>query len=202
MQSAKPPWPVAPAIVIRVGFVGELGYEIHVPASYGLHVWTSLMQAGVPLGIRPFGLEAQRLLRLEKGHFIIGQDTDALTNPFEADVAWAIGKDKPFFVGSRSLDILRRRTMTRRLVGLEFPASPTGQLPEECNLIIAGCDIVGRITSMAARSTLGYPVAMAFVRPDFAVLGTRVEIRLDNGTLTEAHVATLPFYDPRNTRQQ
>ena len=82
----------APATLLRVGFVGELGYEIHVPARFALHVWTSIMQAGEKLGIRPFGVEAQRLLRLEKGHLIVGQDTDALTTPFEANVAWAIGK--------------------------------------------------------------------------------------------------------------
>ena len=191
-----------PATVMRVGFVGELGYEVHVPVSYGLHVWTSLMRAGESIEIRPFGLEAQRLLRLEKGHLIVSQDTDALTNPYEADVAWAIGKDKPFFVGSRSLDIIRRKTLTRRLVGLEFPEHSTGPLPEECQLIIAGSDIVGRITSIAPRSTLGHPVAMGFVRPDLAQPGTRVKIRLDNGTWTSAHVVTLPFYDAQSSRQQ
>ena len=66
----------------RIGFTGELSYELHVPAAYGLHVWEALMQRGADLGIRPFGVEAQRILRLEKGHFIVGQDTDGLTRPF------------------------------------------------------------------------------------------------------------------------
>jgi sarcosine oxidase subunit alpha len=192
----------APATVMRVGFVGETGYELHIPASYGRHVWTSLIQAGDSVGISPFGVEAQRLLRLEKGHLIVGHDTDALTNPYEADVVWAIGKNKPFFVGSRSLDVMRKKTLTRRLVGLEFPANSNETLPEECNLIIAGPDMAGRITSIAPRSTLGHPVAMAFVRPDLAAPGTRVEIRLDSGSLIAAHVAVLPFYDPQNVRQQ
>ena len=187
---------------MRVGFVGELGFEIHLPAAYGLHVWESLMQAGKRLGIQPFGVEAQRLLRLEKGHLIVGQDTDALTNPFEADVAWAIGKNKPFFVGSRSLDIVRKKPLLRRLVGIAFPAGHRGALPEECCLIITRGEITGRITSIAKRSTLGRPIAMAFVRPDMAEAGRKIQIRLENGRLVEAETASLPFYDAKNARQQ
>ncbi len=192
----------APVVLIRVGFVGELGYEIHVPASYGMRVWMSLMQAGERFAIQPFGVEAQRLLRLEKGHLIVGQDTDALTNPFEADVAWAIGKKKPFFVGARSLDVIQKKPLTRRLVGIAFPPDQTGPLPEECHLIIEGGEIAGRITSIGPRSAVGNPIAMAFVRPDMVAVGTKVQIRVDDGIMVEAEVTPLPFYDPRNTRQQ
>ena len=68
-----------PARMIRVGFVGELGYEIHVPQHFGEALWDSLTRAGRECGIEPFGVEAQRVLRLEKGHIIVGQDTDALS---------------------------------------------------------------------------------------------------------------------------
>lgn len=188
------------AMLMRVGFVGELGYELHVPASDGLRVWTALMQAGAGVGIRPFGVEAQRLLRLEKGHLIVSQDTDALTNPFEANLEWAIGKHKAFFVGSRSLDIVRRQPLTRRLVGLEFSADER-QLPDECHLIIQAGEIVGRITSIARKSTLGKPIAMAFLRPDLADSGTPVEVRIDDGSLVDAKVVSMPFYDPDGQRQ-
>jgi sarcosine oxidase subunit alpha len=190
-----------PSMLMRVGFVGELSYEIHVPASYGLHVWTSLMQHGHNFGILPFGVEAQRLLRLEKGHLIVGQDTDALTNPYEADIAWAIGKNKSFFIGGRSLDVLRKKPLTRRLVGIVFPPDHTGPLPEECHLILANGEIAGRITSFAGRSTLGHPIAMAFVRPDMTEPGTKIQIRVDDGSMVNAEVASLPFYDPENSRQ-
>ena len=76
-----------------------------------------------------------------------------------------------------------------------------GTLPEECNLIIAGRELVGRITSIARRSTLGYPIAMALLRPDLAKVGTPVTIRVDDGRLVEATVAVMPFYDPDNARQ-
>jgi len=189
------------ARLMRVGFVGELGYEIHVPASQGLQVWTSLMQAGQEYEIQPFGVEAQRLLRLEKGHLIVGQDTDALTNPFEANVGWAIGKQKPFFVGGRSLEIAARKPLTRKLVGLVFSNHSLSLLPEECQLIIQDGEIVGRITSMTKHSTLGKPLALAFVRPDLAAPGTRVSIRIAPGQLIQAEVSTTPFYDPENQRQ-
>jgi sarcosine oxidase subunit alpha len=192
----------AVALLMRVGFVGELGYEIHVPASSGCHVWTSLMQAGQRSGIQPFGVEAQRLLRLEKGHLIVGQDTDALTNPYEADIVWALGKNKPFFVGARSLEIIAKKKLTRRLVGIEFLPDPAGPLPEECHLIIANGEVAGRITSIAKRSTLGYPIAMAYLRPEMAEAGGKVQIRIDDGSMVDAKLATLPFYDPGNARQK
>src|SRR5204862_3359031 len=119
----------ARARLLRVGFVGELGYEIHVPAGQATAVWTALMEAGRAHGMRPFGVEAQRLLRLEKGHLIIGQDTDALTHPFEVNLEWALGKNKPFFVGQRSLAILKAQPLTRRLTGILFPPSYAGVLP-------------------------------------------------------------------------
>ena len=186
------------AVVMRVGFVGELGYEIHVPAWEGEHVWRTLVAAGA----RPFGVEAQRLLRLEKGHLIVGHDTDALTHPQEAGLAWTIGKKKRFFVGQRSLQIHAARPVRRTLVGVRWPANFAGKLPEECNLIMRGGWIAGRMTSMAPVSTLGYPLGMAFVEADMAAPGTQVEVRLDDGSTSAAEVVELPFYDPEDERQK
>ena len=189
------------ARLLRVGFVGELGYEIHVPAGAAPRVWSALLEAGKPYGIRPFGVEAQRLLRLEKGHLIIGQDTDALTNPFEVNLEWALGKNKPFFVGQRSLAIVKAQPLTRRLAGIAFPPDHAGPLPEECHLIVHGAEIVGRITSMARRSTLGHALGLAFLRPDLAAPGQRITIKGEAGRLIAAEVVALPFYDPENKRQ-
>jgi sarcosine oxidase subunit alpha len=112
------------ARILRVGFVGELGYEVHVPARHAERLWDTLMQAGAGLGIRPFGVETQRLLRLEKGHVIIGQDTDGMTHPAEIDMQWAIGRKKPFFVGKRSIEILEAQPLKRKLVGFTLPRQP------------------------------------------------------------------------------
>ncbi len=190
------------ARVMRVGFVGELGYEVHVPAAFGLHVWETLMRAGAKDGIAPFGVEAQRLLRLEKGHIIISQDTDALTHPHEADAAWALGKNKDFYIGQRSLDIVDKQPQERELVGFTFPQGYNGPLPEECHLLIDGDEIIGRVTSIAKRSTLGYPLGLAFIRPDRAKPGMRIRIRVDAGRVVQAAVAGIPFYDPDQLKQK
>ncbi len=192
----------AEALLMRIGFVGELGYEIHIPAGTATHVWQKLLEAGRELEIRPFGVEAQRLLRLEKGHLIVGQDTDALTHPYEADLGWAIKAKKPFFIGSRSLQILAARPLARQLVGLALPQSSKVPLPEECHLIIEDGEIAGRITSVAHRTTLGQPIAMAFVTPEMASPGREVTIRVAGGKLLVATVVPMPFYDPENTRQK
>ncbi len=113
------------ARLLRVGFVGELGYEIHVPARHALKLWDALMAAGKAYDLRPFGVETQRLLRLEKGHVIISQDTDGMTHPAEIDMGWAVSRNKPFFVGRRSVDILEAQPQKRKLVGFTLPkASP------------------------------------------------------------------------------
>ncbi len=190
------------AKLLRVGFIGELGYEIHLPASYGLGLWTTLIDAGKSAGIRPFGLEAQRLLRLEKGHSIVSIDTDALTNPFEANLGWVVKEDKEFFVGQRSLAILKKQPVTRQLVGFEIVPDYRGPLPEECHLILDQQRIVGRVTSIAHRSTLGKTIGLAFLCPEMTKPGTPFTIRVDKRQLVKATVVPLPFYDPENRRQK
>lgn len=190
-----------PARLCRVGFVGEWGYEIHLPADAAPHVWDSLMEAGKPFGIRPFGVEAQRLLRLEKGHLIIGQDTDGLTHPFEAGMGWAVKMKKPFFVGQRSLEILQRKPLKRLLVGFVLPRGFRGPVPKECHLVVEEGELCGRVTSVAFSPTLERVIGLAFVRPDRAEPGSRIAIRVEGGVLVEATVAPVPFFDPRNTRQ-
>ena len=190
-----------PVTLLRVGFVGELGYEIHLPADQAYRAWTALLEQGSAAGLRPFGLEAQRLLRLEKGHLIVGHDTDALTNPMEADLEWAIASNKPFFVGGRSLEVIEKRPLQRKLVGLRFAQDHAGPWPEECHLIFLQDQVIGRITSISPASTLGVGIAMGFVIPELATDGQALEVQLSDGTRIPITVAKLPFYDPDNTRQ-
>ena len=185
----------------RVGFVGELGYEIHVQADGAIAVWQALMEAGHSFGIRPFGIEAQRLLRLEKSHLIIGQDTDGLTHPFEAGLGWAVKMKKRFFVGQRSLAILRGKNLTRILVGFTLSGNTAGPRPKECHLVVEKDRIAGRVTSVCFSPTLRQVIGLAYVRPDQAELGTKFQIRVDKGVIVEATVTATPFYDPGNLRQ-
>jgi sarcosine oxidase subunit alpha len=190
-----------PARFMRVGFVGELGYEIHVPAAYGEVLWDRLTEAGRAHGMRPFGVEAQRILRLEKGHIIIGQDTDAMTTPDEVDMAWAIAKKKPFFVGRRSIELRRRQPMRRKLVGFVFD-DPAAPLPEESNLVMRGGEMVGFVTSVVRSPTLGKVIGLAYAAADEAEPGSPIRIKLTSGRMVEGKVCAPHFYDPDNQRQE
>jgi sarcosine oxidase subunit alpha len=190
----------AAARLMRVGFVGELGYEIHVAAGRGREVWQALCAAGAPQSLRPFGVEAQRVLRLEKGHFIVGQDTDGLTDPHEAGAMWAVAMKKPFFIGQRSLRILQARGPRQKLAGIELAA--TAPLPKECHLVIDKGSIAGRVTSVTHSRALNKSIGLAMLSPELAQVGRDIQIRIDNGDLLAARVAPAPFYDPKNLRQK
>jgi sarcosine oxidase subunit alpha len=188
------------ARLMRVGFVGELGYEIHVAAGKAPAMWQALCDAGAPHGLRPFGVEAQRVLRLEKGHFIVGQDTDGLTDPFEANARWAVSLHKPFFVGQRSLQILAKRGPRQKLVGIEI--LDPNRLPNECHLVIDQGTIAGRVTSVVRSRTLNKSIGLAMLAPELADPGREIRIRGEQGEMLAARVAATPFYDPQNLRQR
>ena len=190
-----------PARLLRVGFVGELGFEIHAPASQGEALWDAIMAAGRDDGIKPFGVEAQRLLRLEKGHIIVGQDTDGETIPAEADMTWAVSRKKAFFVGERAIRIQMSRPLRRKLVGFSLP-DPDDPVPQEGHLVICGGDIAGRVTSAAFSPALNEVVGLAYVGPGEAEPGRLIDIRIGGGRMIQGQVVALPHYDPGNLRQE
>lgn len=190
-----------PVRLIRVGFVGELGYEIHLPVDAAEQLWKTLMAKGLEYGIRPFGVEAQRVLRLEKGHIIVGQDTDGLTNPFEANMPWAVPlKTKPWFTGKPSLALLKDRC-NRNLRGFMLPKGYSGELPRECHLLIENGDIVGRITSIAYSPALGRHIGLAMVDMPLAATDKPFQVRVDSGALVSLESCATPFYDAEGARQ-
>jgi sarcosine oxidase subunit alpha len=191
-----------PAILMRVGFVGEWGYEIHVAAESAAALWDALWEAGTAYGIAPFGVEAQRRLRLEKGHLIVGQDTDGLTTPRQAGLEWAVKLDKPFFIGQRSLQAVAKQPIKQTLVGFMLDSDFWGTPPQECHLIIDGNEIAGRITSIAFSPNLKRYIGLAYVKPEMAGIGNRISIRLSDRSLVTATASPTPFYDPENKRQK
>jgi sarcosine oxidase subunit alpha len=169
----------------RIGFTGELSYELHVPAAYGLHVWQACLDAGADLGVRPFGVEAQRIMRLEKGHFIVGQDTDGLTQAFAVGLGSLIKLDKQDFAGRPELAWQHQRGDYHRLVALQ-PLDPTC-VPAEGSQIIERdggerTRIVGRITSSRMSPTLNRSICLGFVAPHLGGPGSIVTVHLPDGT--------------------
>jgi sarcosine oxidase subunit alpha len=172
-----------PCVALRIGFVGELGYELHCAASVAEPLWDALVGAGA----RPFGLEAQRVLRLEKAHIIVGQDTDSESNLLSAGMPWIIKDEKDDFVGKWALPHARAR---ERLVGFTCAVLP----PEGAQIVRDG-RIAGRITSARTSERIGGVIGLAWVEPDQAAEGASLAVRVD-GRLHNATVTLKPFYDP------
>jgi sarcosine oxidase, subunit alpha len=177
-----------PCLALRIGFVGELGYELHCAASAAEHLWDALIAAGAV----PFGLEPQRVLRLEKAHIIVGQDTDSESNLLSAGMPWIVKDDKPDFVGKWALEHTRTRGVRERLVGFTMPQ---GSLPLEGAQVVREGRIAGRVTSARESELLGRVVGLAWVQPDQAADGTSIAVRVA-GALLPATVTLAPFHDP------
>jgi sarcosine oxidase subunit alpha len=183
-------------LLLRIGFVGELGYELHFPGVYGEYLWDTLLERGADLGARAFGLEAQRILRLEKQHIIVGQDTDSESNALSASMPWIVKFDKDDFVGKWALEHVAERGDRERLVGFEIA---NGVVPLEGGQIVVDGRPAGRVTSARRSAKLGTSIGLAWVPPELAEEDARFEIRVD-GRLEPARVRLRPFFDPDGER--
>lgn len=191
---------VAGCYMMRLGFVGELSYEIHVPGGFGLHVWEVLVERGQDLGLRPFGVAAQRIMRLEKGHPIVGQDTDALTQALSLGPGAAKNLDRHEFSGKPEIRWQAERASYPRLVGLR-PLGTALAPPEGCQIVDGDRRIVGRITSSCVSPMLGRPICMGLVGADLAAAGTVVSVLLPDGSRVAAEVtSSRVHFDPEAIR--
>ena len=173
------------ALLLRIGFVGEVGYEIHFPAAYGEHVWDALVEAGA----RPFGLEPQRVLRLQKLHVIVGQDTDSESTPYDAAMPWIVKLDKEQdFIGRWALEHAAEQSPAYALVGFTMA---NGHVPTEGAVVLPG----GQVTSSRRSLQLDKVIGMAWVPSAQAADGATITIS-DEGRRYDATVSTTPFYDP------
>ena len=181
-----------PSLLLRIGFVGELGYEIHFPSVYGEYLFNTFLREGKELEITPFGLEPQRILRLEKGHILIGQDTDSESNLLEASMPWILKLDKGDFVGRWASEHVKSRGLETRLVGFRINSN---ELPAEGGQIVDQGEPVGRVTSARHSEAAGGIIGLAWVPAEKATEGANITIRI-NESLTKAEITLKPFYDP------
>jgi sarcosine oxidase, subunit alpha len=183
-----------PCLILRIGFVGEVGYEIHFPSAQGEHLWDALLGAGREHGLKPFGLEPQRLLRLQKMHILVGQDTDSESNPFGAAMPWIVKLDKEQdFIGKWALERYAEEPLETALVGFTLK---NGQVPTEGAAVMPdGKSPMGQVTSARYSPQLGKVIGLAWVPAALAKDGAGVTIS-DNGRTLPAEVVTRPFYDP------
>jgi len=186
-----------PCLLLRIGFVGELGYELHCPGALAEHLWDAILAAGEPHGVRPFGLEPQRVLRLQKLHILVGQDTDAESNPLEAAMPWIVKFDKEEdFIGRWALEAVEERGAENMLVGFTIA---NGAVPNEGAAVVADGEPVGRVTSSRFSPLLERTIGMAWVPAALAADGSSITLA-DDGRRLSATVQTSPFYDPDQER--
>ena len=183
-----------PCLALRIGFVGELGYELHFPSPAGEFLWDRLVDEGA----RPFGLEPQRVLRLEKGHIIVGQDTDSESNLLSAGMSWLPKLDKDDFVGKFAVGHFAERDGRERLVGFEMEEDV---VPEEGAQVVIEGRPGGRVTSARRSEAVGAVIGLAWLPPDRSEDGMRFEIRVDRRTVG-ARVRHGAFYDPAGERMR
>ena len=196
MRSASGDVAGVPALLLRIGFVGETGWELHFPSEYGEYMWDTLLEAGAEYGIAPFGLEAQRILRLEKKHIIVGQDTDAVSNPLESDMEWTVRFDKADFIGRGGLVGVTERGLRNKLVGFVMQ---DGRVPDDGDPVVVGSNPIGRVTSARLSPTIGKGFGLAWVPVEMAQEGSQIEIFID-GKSWPAEVTLQPIYDPDGAR--
>lgn len=191
-----------PVRALRLGFVGELSYELHVPSSYMVHLWGLVAEAGKAFGIRPFGLEAQNVLRLEKCHLIIGSESEQRTTLHDVGLSflWNRHKAEAKTVGDAALRHTERQPGRLKLVGFKME-DPAAAAPKDGSPIVNG-KICGYVCTSRFSYTLNEPIGLALVEESLSAKGTRLPIYEDGckGTLIHAVVSPTPFYDPKGER--
>jgi aminomethyltransferase len=182
-----------PAHVARTGYTGEDGFEIFVDWDEAVPLWRKLLKAGEGSGLVPAGLGARDTLRLEAGMPLYGNELGRDGNPYEAGLGRVVKLDKEGdFVGRDALAKVDEAGPKRSLVGLAVRGRQVARHGHE--VMAPGQDgPMGVVTSGAPSPTLGMPVAMAYVPPLSAEVGTMVEIGI-RGARVEADIVPLPFY--------
>ncbi len=195
-----------PARVHRISFSGELSYEIAVPASHGLALWTALLEAGAAQGVMPYGTEAMHIMRAEKGFIMIGDETDGTVIPQDLGLDWAISKKKADFLGKRGQERSFLASPDRwKLVGFE---TLDGSVIEDGAYVPAPGDnpngqrnVQGRVTSTYYSPTLKKGIAMGLLKNGPQRMDEVVEFTKVGGGLTRARVVPPVFLDPKGEKQ-
>ncbi len=177
--------------IFRLSFTGELSYELHHAAADSVALWRRLLELGRDLEVRPHGVKTLLELRLEKGHIVVGQDTDFDSTPRRIHHEWAVRLDKPSFVGRQAVERTNKVPLDRCLVGLEMD----GPAPIEGAVIWNGADYAGYVTSATASPSLEKTVMLGWVDLVDGELPSDVTI----GGRPARRVPT-PFYDPGGER--
>jgi 4-methylaminobutanoate oxidase (formaldehyde-forming) len=194
----------ARALCVRITYLGELGFELFVPAEQAMHVYEQLVEAGQDIDLRHTGLKALASLRMEKGYRDYGHDIDNTDSVLEAGLGFAVALDKPGgFIGREA--VLAKKAagpLTRRLAQvLLLDPEP---LMHHAEIVLRDGDPVGYLRAASYGHTLGGAVGLAMldcpdgVSAEFLASGDwQVDVA---GTRYPAVASLRPMYDPDNLR--
>jgi glycine cleavage system aminomethyltransferase T/glycine/D-amino acid oxidase-like deaminating enzyme len=186
-----------PVLMLRLSYVGELGWEIYTSADLGRKLWDTLREAGREHGVIAAGRSAFASLRLEKGYRSWGTDMTTEHDPFEAGLGFAVRMDKGDFTGRAAIDGRSEATATRRLVCLTLDRAEDVVMGKEP--IRVGGEAVGYVTSAAFGYSVGRSIAYGWLPAGATAVGTAVEIE-SFGEQLPATVAAEPLFDPGMSR--
>jgi aminomethyltransferase len=178
--------------VARTGYSGELGYELYVTGSKAADLWTLLLLKGGPSQLKPAGLGARDLLRLEMGYLLYGNDIGEETTPIEAGAEWTVDFQKGEFIGSEPLKIEAQEGPSRRLVAFELLEK---SVPRHGFRILdpVSSESIGGVCSGNLSPLLQKGIGLGYVPSVFTRPGTAIAIDI-RGKAFPATVVTPPFY--------
>jgi aminomethyltransferase len=177
-------------LLSRTGYTGEIGYEWYLPAGEAQRAWEQLLKAGEGDQVKPAGLGARDLLRLDVGYLLYGNDMDERTTPLEAGAEWVVAWNKERFQGQPALLKQKEQGLTRRLVGFEIIERG---VPRHDMEILKDGAIVGKVTSGNFSPILQKGIGLGSLPPPLCKEGTLVDIDI-RGKHVPAKVVKLPFY--------
>jgi len=183
--------------LLRVNFVGALGWELHFPIEYAHHLFDALFAAGAEFGIRMAGMRAMESLRIEKSYRMWGSDLTPDYTPFEAGLDRFVRLNKGPFIGKEALEAQLAKGVPHRFITFEVhdvtDADPLGNEP----LFDGAGNIVGRATAGYYGAALGKSLGLGYVKPAFAAVGGSLGIEI-LGERKRATVLIDSPYDPEN----
>ncbi len=184
--------------LLRVNFVGALGWELHFPIEYAHHLFDAIFASGRQHGIGMVGMRAMESLRMEKSYRMWGSDMTRDYTPFEAGLDRFVRMNKPDFIGKAALAKQQAAGVPNRFITLEVhgvtDADPLGNEP----LFDAAGKLVGRLTSGYYGHALKKSLGIGYVKPEHAAVGTKLQIEI-LGERKQATVLVDSPFDPENT---
>lgn len=178
-------------LISRTGYTGEDGYEIICDKKDAPEIWQEIVDKATAVGGMPVGLAARDTLRLEAAMPLYGHELNETINPLEAGLNFAVTLGGREFVGSKALEKAAADKSQPVRVGLQLDGK---RVPRQGAKVLQGDEVVGEVTSGTYSPTFDRPIAMAYVRPTAAAIGTHLATDI-RGTQYPATVVPLPFYE-------